>query len=253
MPQWNSNFSRVLVQAVYKGERVSSNGTRIAYKEVLNYYEFRANPTGIDPEFFQTPPGLFCQNRKQSKPAPKVQAQFKFSEEEVSNGAVTYRKNVYYNQPLQFVRYERRNTRREPETFYSTDLLLSIHDFNIGVSFTINRNLGNCTCSPLSTFTFDEDKNYTNSMSANGAFIIRLKSPESFLLLDSEYIYAASRKINSMPSNVFISKRNTLKNNQSTSMLAEFAFSSVRFLLNKRLENALFSRIYLVYESIRIQ
>jgi hypothetical protein len=36
-------------------------------------------------------------------------------------------------------------------------------------------------------------------------------------------------------------------------MLADFAFSSVRFLLNKRLENALFSRIYLVYESIRIQ
>jgi hypothetical protein len=231
MPQWNPNFSRVLVQAVYEGERVASNGTRIAYREILNYHEFRADPPSIDAEFFQPPPGLYCANRKKSKPMPKVQGQFKFSEEHVSNGAATYRKDVYYNQPLQFVRYERRNTRREPETFYSLDPLLSIHDFNIGVSFTINRNLGNCTVSPLTAFTFDEDKNYTNSVSSNGAFIVRLKSPESFLLLDSEYVYMANRKINGIPSDVYISKRMSSKRNQST--LAEFSFSSViaRFAL----------------------
>jgi hypothetical protein len=134
-------------------------------------------------------------------------------------------KNLAYNQPLQLIRYESRNLISAPETFYSLDQLLFIHDYNIAISFAINKNLGNCSFSPILFDALDSDRNYTeNLFNSTGSYVIRLKSAKSFLLLDSDYIYTGERKINNIPSDVFISKRNLT--DQET-ILVEYAFSSV--------------------------
>ena len=53
MPFANPEFNRILVRAVYEGVRPSPDqGSIISYKEVLNYYEFRAN-IQIKSDFFQ--------------------------------------------------------------------------------------------------------------------------------------------------------------------------------------------------------
>ena len=135
-------------------------------------------------------------------------------------------KEVYYNQPYQLVRYESRSVKPVPESFFSIDPLVSIHDFNIGVSFSINKNLRNCSFSALSTNSLDVDKNFTMVNSVGGAYIVRLKSPESFLLLDSDYSYTGKHLVNNVQSNVYMSKR---KFNKTDEAITEFSFSSVFF------------------------
>lgn len=142
------------------------------------------------------------------------------------NGITTYLKDLVYNQAYQAIRYERRNYRIESETFYSLDPLVTIHDYNIGVSFTINKYHRNCSITSIPVLSFDSDKNFTNNLfNAEGSYVIRLKSPKSFLLLDSDYVYTGKRKVNNVPADVFISDRRMFNGNKT--FISEFAFSSV--------------------------
>ncbi len=59
---------------------------------------------------------------------------------------------------------------------------------------------------------------------SNGSFVIRLKSPESFLLLNSDYIYTGRRISNNIPSESYISDRTSLNNNKT--FISEYSFSS---------------------------
>lgn len=147
-----------------------------------------------------------------------------------SNGHISYIKDLSYNELFKVVRYERRNSIKEADTFYSRDPLINIHDYNIGVSFTINKNLGNCSITSIPVLSFDLDQNFTNSnVNLDGSYVIRLKSPESFLLLDSEYVHTGQRKVNNVPSDIFISDRGNL--NQT--IITEYAFSNNQFLFQE--------------------
>lgn len=177
----------------------------------------------------QTPPGLYCQNRSMSKPLPKIPNQFKYSEElHTANGqSTTHLRDVYYNQKLNIVRYESTSQEIEAQTFFSRDPLRSIHDFNIGVSFTINQARGNCSITPLTLFSLGNDINFTENIfnTMNNSYVVRMKSPSSFLLLDSDYVLTAhGRMINNLPSNVYVSKRNEPNRGD---IIAEAAFLGV--------------------------
>lgn len=174
----------------------------------------------------KTPPGVVCLKRKITIPTPNITKQFRFSEEMTSNGHTSYIKDLSYNELFKVVKYERRNTIKEADTFYSRDPLINIHDYNIGVSFTINKNLGNCSITSIPVLSFDLDRNFTSSnLNLDGSYVIRLKSPASFLLLDSDYIYTGERKVNNVPSEIFISDRANL--NQT--IITEYAFSNSQF------------------------
>lgn len=73
--------------------------------------------------------------------------------------------------------------------------------------------------------SYDEDESYTEDLfNSNGSFVIRLKSPESFLLLNSEYVYTGRRISNNVPSESYISDRTSLNNNRT--FISEYSFSS---------------------------
>lgn len=170
----------------------------------------------------KTPPGIACLKRKITLPTPNITKQFRFSEEITSNGHTSYINDLSYNEFFKVVRYERRNRYKEADTFYSRDPLITVHDYNIGVSFTINKNLGNCSITAIPVLSFDSDKNFTDSMfNVDGSYVIRLKSPKSFLLLDSDYVYTGERKVNNVPSDIFVSDRSS----SNKTFITEYAFS----------------------------
>lgn len=169
------------------------------------------------------------------RPIPDVPNQFRVSEELSSNGVTSYIRDVIYSEPHQIIRYERRNTKKEGSSFFSLEPLISIHDYNIGVSFTINKVFRNCTITPISISTFDSKYNFSNSLAnVEEAYVIRLKSPKAFFQLDSDYQFSTSENLNGIQSDIFTSE--FFKNTSSgmTNIMNSFAFSSVckYFLLN---------------------
>ena len=135
---------------------------------------------------------------------------------------------------FQLVRYDIRNTRREVETFFVLDPIVSIHDYSTGIGYHINQNYGNCTRRGLgySEFGFDfgADRNYTTESISQGLGIsVKLKSPSSFLSLDSNYTFTGERFENELPIDRFISNvTENFGNGQSFTSIHEYTFRMVR-------------------------
>lgn len=160
---------------------------------------------------------------------PQIPTQFKFSEESTVDSVTSYYRDLVYSETFKAVRYEKRNPKPDASSFYSSDSLITVHDFNVGVSFTINRNMRNCSMTPLSATTFDSDLNFTNGLfNADGSYVIRLKSAKSFLLLDFPYSYDSRTNLNGIDSDLF-----TASPVNNTVVKSEFGFSAVsKIILN---------------------
>ena len=168
---------------------------------------------------------MFCENRKltDKKPPSNIPTSFSFSEEIFKDNTITYIRNLFYNEQYKLVRYD---TREGLEDVFNSVPLTIINDYNIGVSYRINKNTDLCTISSIETSAIELDANYTQSLldSADGNFAIRLRSAKSLLQLDSDYIFTGRRYINGIDSNVFITKVTVGK----TKLVNEYAFPVVR-------------------------
>ncbi len=153
--------------------------------------------------------------------------QFTFSQEETANGVTKYLTDFVYDLNYPAVKFQIRNSELEESTFWVKDPLIAVHDYNIGVSFTYNKNLKNCSITPISSSAIDEDSNYTSSLfNTDGSYVIKLKSPESLFSLDSNYVYTGQRKVANIPAEIYISDRTTFYDKL---IITEFAFTSVIF------------------------
>lgn len=96
-------------------------------------------------------------------------------------------------------------------------------DFSIGVQYALNQVIGNCSIRGVRGSDFGEDFDFTNTYNQSGlGFAIRLKSPESFLDLDSDYIYTGRRFVNGIYSDKYISNRSQF----GVNLFYEYAFST---------------------------
>lgn len=173
----------------------------------------------------------------QGQALPEIPSDFRVSEELTSNGVTSYIKEVVYSDTHQAIRYERRASKPEPASFYSTDPLVSIHDYNVGVSFTINKVRRNCTISPISVLTFDSKWNFSNSLvNVEEAYGIRLKSPKAFFQLDHDYTYSGEDSVSGVPSKVFTSEYSQNTSQGMVNVNNAFAFSGVRIIYLSRLQ-----------------
>jgi hypothetical protein len=160
---------------------------------------------------------------------PEIPGEFRVSEEMTSSGKTTYIKDVIYSDKHQVIRYERRASKPDdPLSFYQTDPLISIHDYNVGVSFTINKVLLNCTMSSVSSATFDLNSNFSNELlNVEENYVYRLKSPKAFFQLDTDYKFEAADTIEGIPANTFNSDFTRNISNVIVNFKNNFAFSSV--------------------------
>jgi hypothetical protein len=117
-----------------------------------------------------------------------------------------------------------RNPNKEPHTFFVLDPLLIVNDYKVGVSYGINRNLGNCSIGSLQTAALEADQAFTQQMiDNNNGYAIRMKSAKSLLGLDANYTYTGHRFVNQIPADAFVASYVNAK----IAFVNEFTFSSV--------------------------
>jgi hypothetical protein len=105
------------------------------------------------------------------------------------------------------------------------------------VQYRINKVLGSCSIRGIRSDDFGEDSEFTQSLDESGlGLAIRMKSPKSFLDLDSDYIHTARRKMNGIPSDIYFSNRTYFNYN----FFYEYAFSQVEFNFSFRFLSFLF-------------
>jgi hypothetical protein len=150
-----------------------------------------------------------------------------YSEETVFGQTITYLKDLHYDSTVNMVKVELRDYRKQDSPFYVTDPLLAIHDYKIGVSFTINEALGNCTITPISNTSLGSDTAYAASLlAANNSYVIRIKSPEALLQLDTPYVYTGKDDVYGVTVDRYVSDRSALF---KTPLFAEYTFASDEF------------------------
>ena len=133
-------------------------------------------------------------------------------------------KDLYYSYDKKALRYETRNSERAASTYFVLDPLLFISDYTIGVQYAINKNLGNCSVRGIRDNDFGEDFEFENEAANSGlGAVMQLKSPENFLNLDINYVYAGTRQVNGILADKFIAKRETL----GVEQVFDYAFSVV--------------------------
>ena len=198
---------------------------------ILIYCEFKKSILIL--KTLKTPGTIYCQDRKltDKKPPSKIPNSFSYSEELFVGGTVSYIRNLFYDEARQLVRYETRDrfqsifdNETEPIRF-SREPIIIINDFNIGVSYSMNRNTGFCRIGQIRSSSIDLDQEYTESLlnSADGNYAIRLRSAKSLLNLDSDYLFTGTRRVNGISSDIFISKKIVANKD----FINEYAFPSV--------------------------
>lgn len=171
---------------------------------------------------------MHCQNRAPGQELPDIPPEFRVNEELTANGVTSYIKDIVYTETHQAIRYERRASKKEPASFYSLDPLISVHDYNVGVSFTMNKLRRNCTISAISVLTFDTKWNFSvELMNVEEAYVIRLKSPKAFFQLDTDYQYSGEDQASGIPASVYTSEFTKNSSSGLVKVNNAFAFSAV--------------------------
>lgn len=135
---------------------------------------------------------------------------------------------------FKLVRYDLRNTQKQPETFYVLDPLTIINDYSTGIGYHINRNYGNCSRRGLGFgsfgYDFESDKNFTEQSISQGLGVsVKLKSPSSFLSLDGNYTFMGERFESEIPVDLFIANHTEeLGGSGIFSSLFEYTFRMVK-------------------------
>ncbi|CAH1772789.1 unnamed protein product [Owenia fusiformis] len=206
---WSSSFDgpSIPVRAVVEG---ISNDKDIPhyFRHTYDFVQFTI-PIEQDDKLFDTPPGVYCEGRKKTKPLPNLPKAFSYREEIVSPDTTNIQfADVYYDYNYKLVRFDNRNPVVAPP-YYTTGPIVEIHDYTTGVSYARDVDNGNCTIAAL-TDNFDNTLSPVNRTKDPG-YVLRMRRPLELLFLDDTYVYIGKRIIRSVPCDVFSSRRSDFK------------------------------------------
>nr|XP_022308560.1 uncharacterized protein LOC111114516 [Crassostrea virginica] len=165
-----------------------------------HWYEFfHYRQTIHSSRVFETPAGLQCQGRKNTKNLPTMPPSFSFMSEYVdkTRKLISFMKE-YYSFTEKMVMYYQRPLPSDNSP-YGTNDLREIHDFNTGVAYIIDTMYGNCTVKPIQQ-TFDTkyvDKNH-----------LKIRNAREFFYFDViNYTYQGVHKVRNIDCNSWVGVR----------------------------------------------
>ncbi|XP_061170485.1 uncharacterized protein LOC133179822 [Saccostrea echinata] len=165
-----------------------------------HWYEmFHYRQTVKDPKVFETPAGVQCPGRKNTKNLPTMPPAFSFMSEYVdkTRKIVSFMKE-YYSFTEKMVMYYSRPLPSDMSPYGVNDLR-EIHDFNTGVAYIIDTMYGNCTVQPIKQ-TFDTrfvDKNH-----------LRIRNAQEFFYFDViQYTYEGVKTVRNIDCDSWVGVR----------------------------------------------
>lgn len=199
---------------VYTGEQ--QNRTFEHMYEFIHYFQ---NLPDNAQQIFETPSGIICPGRKNTKGLPALPDALSFVGETLDEQrkSITYTKERYDSRG-RIVTYTFRGY-----TFFSNKYgnnpLGVVHDFNTGTEYVVDLLRGNCTIAPL-TSTPDV---------AQGSDLVtsRLRDVASMLSLDGNFTYMGQRTVRGIPCDVWITQKSAQDSlGDTVNSTYEWAFST---------------------------
>ena len=188
----------VPIRASGVGSMKGPNGVMISFHGENNYADYRPRLLLGDVDSFKVPEGIFCAGDKTSMPMPPIPSHFSLRSEIVDRQKkyVNWIKEFYDNQ-LNLTRYDFQPN--SPYSVFGNRRLTRVHDFNNGIAYIMDPEIGNCTVQPIQKYGYD-DKNI-------GPYV-RIRSPKEFLDLGTyNYTYVGQRKERGIACDVWVTQR----------------------------------------------
>ncbi|XP_071140391.1 uncharacterized protein [Mytilus edulis] len=184
--EWDTSVGQVVpVGAYVKGIVYDTNTVSHPMEHYYNFFHFR--PTVDDPTVFETPAGVQCPGRQNTKNLPKMPNGFSFTSEFIDKTRYTISfMQEFYDYSGQAVLYNYRPLKIENNKF-GTNTLMEVHDFSTGVAYVTDTMHGNCTAQKIET-TFDDRRVDLSHVS--------MRNPAQFFYFDViNYTYEGVKKI----------------------------------------------------------
>ncbi|XP_048758881.2 uncharacterized protein LOC125668617 isoform X1 [Ostrea edulis] len=133
---------------------------------------------------------------------PVIKDFFSYSQEIVipQYGQVFVSK-VWYSQDYKLVRYDFHNT-KPTGPFYSTNPMTTIHDYNTGIQYALDRFYENCTMSAIQPGAFDSTLDFSELIT-RGSYVVKLKSPMDVFHLTPQMRFIGQRTVRDFLTNVY--------------------------------------------------
>ncbi|XP_071117690.1 uncharacterized protein [Haliotis cracherodii] len=184
-------YPQVPVRADVTGIMQTASGQR-DFHHMYDYYDFRP---GIEPGLtvFETPPNVVCPQRESVKLIPKVANQFYFRMEDTNvPSAHTFNLQAWYDNEYKVIRVD------YPDQGRPT---IHIDDFNRGTRYTIDKEYGNCSMTPLPDTVMD-----TKRVGKGNHWFLELLDPLEFLRLQADFVYVGQRTVRGLICDLFVAK-----------------------------------------------
>jgi len=207
----------VPVRAWVKGVRFDTPSTPRNFEHKYDFFGWKSKI--LRPYYWQTPRGVSCPGRKNTKPLPNLPQQFSFTLEQVDQGLnlVTFVKESYdYND--QFFQFTYRASGNKVNLF-GDRMLTELHDFNTGVAYITDIQRGNCSVMPIEYNSLDD----VNADQTH----VQIRTAVQFLYLDGvKPTYEGVKQIRGMDADVWVAVRPDFPKGSGNNVTWEFAFLS---------------------------
>ncbi|XP_071538642.1 uncharacterized protein [Panulirus ornatus] len=210
--------------------------------ERVQYNIFSFLPFLHDTTLSETPRGESCEGMVSQVPGailPRIPTHFSLYQEVVTNPSIDGRSfgtqtlikvKLTYNHPWSLIRLDYRPILLTDTPYYTTDLLIVIHDFNTGVQYVIDSSLGNCTRGRIPRNFFD---NNLGGMFGTGDTML---TPDQLFHLDDSYALVGSRSTRGISSDLWTSTRSDIPD-LSTGGLQNYPKAVLEYYFTKSYES----------------
>ncbi|XP_067678521.1 uncharacterized protein [Haliotis asinina] len=192
-------------------------GPESSFHHIYDYTGYKSYLTDIT--VFQTPVGVACEGRRQTRRMPQLKPKYRYRQEVTHlSEQMVYQEDVWYDYYLQLVRWDHRPTHKDNQ-YNTLDAITEIHDFNTGVAYVIYKDFPRCNIFPIQNNTWDATRNTPSSS-------LRLKPPEEMFSLDSSYAYSGQRTVRGIACDVYSAVRTDYESLRGLNVTFEIYFMS---------------------------
>ncbi|XP_025083949.1 uncharacterized protein LOC112557987 [Pomacea canaliculata] len=188
------------------------------FDHVYTFTEYK--PGSVPATELETPPGVYCENRINTKPLPNITDNFSYRTEIVDTATkyINFMSEYYYLQ-MRVSEYE-----YQPETGspYGSNPIRRLHDFRTGVAYIMDTVLGNCTVTPISKLSADA--------TAADSVHVRMKNEREFFSFNNKFTYAGQRVARDIDCDVWVSVKDDWPANQPFETHWEWYFATAAWL-----------------------
>ncbi|KAK7497755.1 hypothetical protein BaRGS_00010889 [Batillaria attramentaria] len=185
------------VTGVAKNSR--DNGTH-TFDHTYDFLHFKNFISSYDSDVFETPDGVVCSDRINTKPLPSLPDTFSMTVEVVNklNRQVSFLQE-WYDKDLNLVKFK-----YVPGPYksllFGTRPLTEVHDFGAGVAYIMDELLGNCSVIPIEHGGFDDELQDPSH--------VRIRTAAEFFYLDNVQVaYQGQRTVRGIPADSWVANR----------------------------------------------